>query len=1075
LAATGFRKRAERLVLFASILLIASPLEAEVHRILMLKKTSSGQLVSRGKLETGQRVPLSRIFSFDQVSTRRLLERSPYIAGVLTAQAQAVHELRVLLIRVSFETDKEDRYSSISTGGDFDLTPDGESIIDPTPHDKNYFNSHMIGLRNYFHFQSCGRLEVTWDILPEGLEESYVLTDIADYGPGTVEQWTVERLVTFFRDAVEEADRALSSQGYPVRFSDYDAIILAHAGANLQSDINYDTPNDIPSFFARLGPEDQFAVDGGETVIVDGSVIPETATQDGLVGGIAAVLVHEFGHQLGLPDLYNVYTNNPTIGVWDVMDSGGLVGAYIEDEDGNVQYAEGFIPTGLSAWSKVFLGWAAVDTVETFDETVALSAVEKCPAGVVRVEASSDEYFLIENRAAELDDFPTRPLADENGVIIGMANCLNCDVGQPDVPEWELTNGYDLLLPTEFDSISHDGGPGLLIWHVDDSLIAERWDENVVNTYDPFGITLLEASGVVDLGDPYSYFWMGWYDDAYYEGNNTTLSDSTMPASWSNWHVPTGVRVERISSRDTLMTFGSGIRNLWATKSNPPMQDLSPNGCVPLADGFEAVLLGGDGRIWSAGGGSQLYQLDAPPLSPALIGEDFTLSGDALIVADAEGVVHAINLGEWTEQGGWPFDADTSLVTHPVLARTELGCRVVFTDMNGLLHVVSSDGLEEGISPIVPPVGDRFAGNIVLATGTDGTAERLYVMSAELEPEAHSWLVGWEFIVGTGDVLSLVPLEGSPQELPLTGEEIEGNITLVGGDIDPGEPGDEVYILAMDTGRLILCGWEGVLAERRREARFTAVPALLDLNGDSYLDIIYGDGRSVYAVTPSGANLTGWPRNLSDVFPVTWEVAAQGAITGVSSPDGSLVLIGADFGLLYAFDGGGKTVPGFPRKVSSDFKGGLDLVSGETTGIVYVDGGYVRWRDAPVDVGIEQGAWRTVWGDYARSAYAAGSQGWIETADEWLQLARDFVVYPNPARGGRIGFHFNSPEEGEARLDLMTLTGELVLDERKLLSGGEDEFVVSTAGMASGVYLCRLVVTSNGRSVEAYRKFAIVR
>ena len=95
----------------------------------------------------------------------------------------------------------------------------------------------------------------------------------------------------------------------------------------------------------------------------------------------------------------------------------------------------------------------------------------------------------------------------------------------------------------------------MLIWHVDDSLIAERWENNVVNTYDPFAITLLEASGVVDLGDPYSYFWMGWYDDAYYEGNNVTLSDSTMPASWSNWHVPTGVRVERISSRDTLMTF----------------------------------------------------------------------------------------------------------------------------------------------------------------------------------------------------------------------------------------------------------------------------------------------------------------------------------------------------------------------------------------------------------------------------------------------------------------------------------------------------------------------------------------
>ncbi|MCK4350695.1 MAG: hypothetical protein KAX13_07545, partial [Candidatus Krumholzibacteria bacterium] len=175
-------------------------------------------------------------------------------------------------MRVSFKNDREPSLSSISTRGNFDLTVNGSQIVDPTPHNKDYFNSHMTGLRNYFYYQSCGRLEIVWDIIPEGLDESYKLSDIADYGPGTTEVWTVERLVWFFRDAVEKADSSLASLGYPVRFGDYDAIILAHAGANLQSDIDYDTPNDIPSFFARLGDEDRFTVDGGETVIVDGSV-----------------------------------------------------------------------------------------------------------------------------------------------------------------------------------------------------------------------------------------------------------------------------------------------------------------------------------------------------------------------------------------------------------------------------------------------------------------------------------------------------------------------------------------------------------------------------------------------------------------------------------------------------------------------------------------------------------------------------------------------------------------------------------------------------------------------------------
>ena len=243
-----------------------------------------------------------------------------------------VDTVRVLLIRIAFLSDREDGLSSIATGGEFDLTPDGQAIIDPTPHDKNYFDSHLLAMRNYYHFQSCGRLEVAWDILPDGREESYKLSDLADYGPGTADLWTVDRLVNLFRDGVLAADQALASEGYPVRFSDYDAIILAHAGANLQSDIDYDTPNDIPSFFARLGDDDQFTVDGGETLILDGSVIPESGSQDGILGGVAAVLFHEFGHQLGLPDLYNIYTSNPTVGVWDIMDSGGLVGAYIDDE-----------------------------------------------------------------------------------------------------------------------------------------------------------------------------------------------------------------------------------------------------------------------------------------------------------------------------------------------------------------------------------------------------------------------------------------------------------------------------------------------------------------------------------------------------------------------------------------------------------------------------------------------------------------------------------------------------------------------------------------------------------------------
>ena len=266
--AAGFRKRAENLLLLGVVLFIGPSLSAGERAAPVFKRTASGHLVQRGTLDApkGADRAHSRIFHFDRPSRRNILKEP--VPALHTAQfaLSGTDTVRVLLIRVSFMTDRLPALSSITTGGDFDLSPDNGAIIDPTPHDKAYFDSHMRGLRNYFYYQSCGALEVEWHILPEGPDESYKLSDIADYGPGTTEVWTVDRLVRFFTEAIEAADEALASEGYPVRFGDFDAVVLAHAGANLQTDIDYDTPNDIPSFFARLGDDDVFTVDGGETL-----------------------------------------------------------------------------------------------------------------------------------------------------------------------------------------------------------------------------------------------------------------------------------------------------------------------------------------------------------------------------------------------------------------------------------------------------------------------------------------------------------------------------------------------------------------------------------------------------------------------------------------------------------------------------------------------------------------------------------------------------------------------------------------------------------------------------------------
>ncbi|HER44537.1 MAG TPA: T9SS type A sorting domain-containing protein, partial [Candidatus Eisenbacteria bacterium] len=481
----------------------------------------------------------------------------------------------------------------------------------------------------------------------------------------------------------------------------------------------------------------------------------------------------------------------------------------------------------------------------------------------------------------------------------------------------------------------------------------------------------------------------------------------------------------------------------------------------------EAIIVDRVGRVWGAGEETPYLELGAAPATPPARSELF---GGALIVADVTGLVHAVRIGDWIEPEGWPHRCDTALVSHPVAARADIGNIIIFSDLNGCINLISEDGAKvPGFTPAPLAPEESYIGNLVLAEGADGT--RLFAASAG--PGGPALLHGWDFVAGEGDSLHLAGIDGYPRSIPLGPRDLSGDLVLLGGEIDQGEPGVEVCVFAMETGRVILAGSERVLFDRKREERITALPALLDLDGDARLDILYCDEHSIYAVAPSGANLSGWPRNINEITPLTWEAMPAGSVTGLVSAEGGCVLAGSRHGLLFAFDQRGMPREGYPKKMSRDFGRGIDIVSHDLGIVSYLDGPNVRWRSVPL-IGGGTG-WTTLFGDYARSAFAGPSEGWSTTADDWLSVPRDLVVYPNPSRGERIGFHFTAPEEGSARVEVMTLTGELVLSEEKLLSGGQDEIIVSMTGAASGIYLCRFVVTSGGRSVEAYRKLAIVR
>lgn len=108
-----------------------------------------------------------------------------------------------------------------------------------------------------------------------------------------------------------------------------------------------------------------------------------TAPEDGRLG----VFSHEFGHFLGLPDLYDTSYRSRGVGDWCLMGGGSWNGG-------------GNMPARMSAWCLAKLGWIKPNNVKVAGP-LSLNPIEQDRNACYRLWTngkSSKEYFLIENR-----------------------------------------------------------------------------------------------------------------------------------------------------------------------------------------------------------------------------------------------------------------------------------------------------------------------------------------------------------------------------------------------------------------------------------------------------------------------------------------------------------------------------------------------------------------------------------------------------------------------------------------------------------------------------------------------------
>ncbi len=271
-----------------------------------------------------------------------------------------------------------------------------------------------------------------------------------------------------------------------------DTLWAVHSG--LGAEETGDTSNDIWSHswdFASAGmgvfttstPDPYHP---GSNIKINSYIVqPETsywAGGSGYTQGIIGIGVfcHEFGHALGLPDLYD------TVGTGEGLGNASLMAAGSWGGDGD----DSRYPAHMDAWCKADLGWISPTVVTANGEYTVNNIENSGDCYLVKpVGSTVNQYFLVENRQ-------------------------------------QL--GYDCNL----------FATGLFIYHIDSDIITRYSADNTVNSNrHAFGVALEEAD---TTRDKYSYMHLfagsnrGLETDSWPNGSKSAFNAKSTPSTKTN-------------------------------------------------------------------------------------------------------------------------------------------------------------------------------------------------------------------------------------------------------------------------------------------------------------------------------------------------------------------------------------------------------------------------------------------------------------------------------------------------------------------------------------------------------------
>lgn len=325
---------------------------------------------------------------------------------------------------------------------------------------------------------------------------------------------------TYPQNAARLVEEAVdSAEAYGCDFSQYDndgdgmveSIIIIHSGEGAETSLDVD---DIQSHMSRITSM------GGTARVYDGVTIdryaccPELGSTTPLTHVDIGVCCHEYGHLLGLPDLYDVSRwctsiNSWGVGAFALMCYGGWGGDVVSPQS----------PAHMCSWSKIRMGWLTPTVVTSNIGGASLYPLETyAQAFKVGMDSRETEYFLIEYRDS---------------------------------------SGFDRSLVKK----------GALIYHVDDDMWAENDCENggSCTSYGfNYMVALEQPDGSFDLecATPGNY---GDRGDVYPYGSIDSFTAATTPNTNTYRGTTSGVSISTIrwGIGGTHMTMNINVGDLW--------------------------------------------------------------------------------------------------------------------------------------------------------------------------------------------------------------------------------------------------------------------------------------------------------------------------------------------------------------------------------------------------------------------------------------------------------------------------------------------------------------------------------